>query len=50
VRAVREAGGELYAWTVDDAETIRRLERLGVSAVITNDPRLFGPRAAAVSP
>jgi glycerophosphoryl diester phosphodiesterase len=41
VKAVREEGGELYVWTVDDAEHIRRLERLGVTGVITNDPRLF---------
>ena len=41
VRAVREAGGELYVWTVDDAERIQRLERQGVTGVITNDPRLF---------
>jgi glycerophosphoryl diester phosphodiesterase len=45
VRAVREAGGELYVWTVDDARTIRSLEALGVTGVITNDPRLFGPVA-----
>jgi len=42
VRAVAEAGGELYVWTVDDARRIRRLENLGVTGVITNDPRLFG--------
>jgi glycerophosphoryl diester phosphodiesterase len=41
VRAVGEAGGELYVWTVDDAARIRRLEALGVTGVITNDPRLF---------
>jgi glycerophosphoryl diester phosphodiesterase len=41
VRRVRAAGGELYVWTVDDAALIRRLERLGVTGVITNDPRLF---------
>jgi glycerophosphoryl diester phosphodiesterase len=41
VRAVREEDGELYVWTVDDAAHIRRLERLGVTGVITNDPRLF---------
>jgi glycerophosphoryl diester phosphodiesterase len=40
-RAVRAAGGELYVWTVDDAGAIARLEALGVSGVITNDPRLF---------
>jgi glycerophosphoryl diester phosphodiesterase len=41
VRAVRDAGGELYVWTVDDPVMLRRLERLGVTGVITNDPRLF---------
>lgn len=41
VERVREAGGALYVWTVDDAEEIARLEALGVDAVITNDPRLF---------
>jgi glycerophosphoryl diester phosphodiesterase len=46
VEAVREAGGELFVWTVDDAKRIGRLERLGVTGIITNDPRLFG---AAVS-
>ena len=44
VRAVHDAGGELYVWTVDDAEHIRRLEAMGVDAVITNDPRLFVQR------
>ncbi|HEX5924110.1 MAG TPA: glycerophosphodiester phosphodiesterase [Baekduia sp.] len=43
VRAVHRAGGELYVWTVDDAERIRRFERMGVTGVITNDPRLFDP-------
>jgi glycerophosphoryl diester phosphodiesterase len=43
VRAVAAAGGELYVWTVDDAEKIRRFERMGVTGVITNDPRLFDP-------
>jgi glycerophosphoryl diester phosphodiesterase len=42
VRAVRAAGGELYVWTVDDVARIRALEALGVTGVITNDPRLFG--------
>jgi glycerophosphoryl diester phosphodiesterase len=41
VRAVQAAGGELYVWTVDDAETIRAMEALGVTGVTTNDPRLF---------
>jgi glycerophosphoryl diester phosphodiesterase len=41
VRAVAEAGGELYVWTVDDAAQIARLTALGVDGIITNDPRLF---------
>jgi glycerophosphoryl diester phosphodiesterase len=41
VRRVREAGGELYVWTVDELAQIRELEALGVTGVITNDPRLF---------
>jgi glycerophosphoryl diester phosphodiesterase len=45
VQAVHGAGGEIYAWTVDDAARIRALEAMGVDAVITNDPRLFGVRA-----
>jgi glycerophosphoryl diester phosphodiesterase len=49
LRAVRDAGGELYVWTVDDAARMRALEALGVSGIITNDPRLFAP-APVVSP
>jgi glycerophosphoryl diester phosphodiesterase len=41
VRAVREAGGELYVWTVDELPRIGDLRTLGVTGVITNDPRLF---------
>jgi glycerophosphoryl diester phosphodiesterase len=47
VRAVRRAGGELYVWTVDDAKRIRHFERMGVTGVITNDPRLFDPLPTA---
>jgi glycerophosphoryl diester phosphodiesterase len=42
---VREAGGELYVWTVDDLPRLRALEALGVTGVITNDPRLFSALA-----
>jgi len=42
-REVREAGGELYVWTVDDAVRIEELRAMGVAGVITNDPRLFAP-------
>jgi glycerophosphoryl diester phosphodiesterase len=41
--AIHGAGGELYVWTVDDPKQIARLERMGVSGVISNDPRLFAP-------
>jgi glycerophosphoryl diester phosphodiesterase len=41
VDVVHAEGGEVYVWTVDDARRIERLRRLGVHAVITNDPRLF---------
>jgi glycerophosphoryl diester phosphodiesterase len=41
--AIGDAGGELYAWTVDDAKRIAALGRLGVTGVISNDPRLFVP-------
>jgi glycerophosphoryl diester phosphodiesterase len=41
VRAVRDAGGELYVWTVDELPRIGSLRTLGVTGVITNDPRLF---------
>jgi glycerophosphoryl diester phosphodiesterase len=41
VEVVRESGAELYVWTVDDAARIRALEAMGVTGVITNDPRLF---------
>ena len=45
VRAVTAAGGELYVWTVDELPRIRALEQLGVTGVITNDPRLFAALA-----
>jgi glycerophosphoryl diester phosphodiesterase len=41
VDVVHAEGGEVYVWTVDDARRIERLRKLGVHAVITNDPRLF---------
>jgi glycerophosphoryl diester phosphodiesterase len=43
VREVLALGGEIYVWTVDDPARIRALEELGVTGVITNDPRLFDP-------
>jgi glycerophosphoryl diester phosphodiesterase len=41
VRAIEQAGGELYVWTVDDPSRIAKLDALGVTGIITNDPRLF---------
>jgi glycerophosphoryl diester phosphodiesterase len=46
VEQVREAGGFVYVWTVDDPKRIRELEAIGVDGVITNDPRLFEPAPA----
>jgi glycerophosphoryl diester phosphodiesterase len=43
VRAILDAGGELYVWTVDDAGRIAALRELAVTGIITNDPRLLGP-------
>ena len=42
VEAVHDAGGEIYVWTVDDRTEVERLAALGVTGVISNDPRLFG--------
>ncbi len=41
VQAVHGAGGQVYVWTVDNADRIAALEGMGVDGVITNDPRLF---------
>jgi glycerophosphoryl diester phosphodiesterase len=41
VEAARNAGVELMAWTVDDADRIRELVEMGVDGICSNDPRLF---------
>jgi glycerophosphoryl diester phosphodiesterase len=41
VEAARNAGVQLMAWTVDDAERIRELIEMGVDGICSNDPRLF---------
>lgn len=41
VQTVLSRDAEIYVWTVDEAPRIRALEALGVTGVITNDPRLF---------
>lgn len=48
VRAVARQQGELYVWTVDDAPRIAKLTRMGVSGIITNDPRLFSDDTPAM--
>jgi glycerophosphoryl diester phosphodiesterase len=45
VRAVGDAGGELFVWTVDELPRLRALAALGVNGLITNDPRLFAAPA-----
>jgi glycerophosphoryl diester phosphodiesterase len=35
------AGVELIAWTVDDAERMRKLVDMGVDGLVSNDPRLY---------
>jgi glycerophosphoryl diester phosphodiesterase len=42
---VAGAGGELYVWTVDDPERVRRLSAMPVTGIITNDPRIFSVSA-----
>lgn len=36
LRALEREGADLYAWTVDDAKVVTSLNKLGVTAVITN--------------
>jgi len=43
VETVSAGGGDLYVWTVDHAPHIEELRSLGVTGVISNDPRLFAP-------
>ena len=43
VRSVLDAGGEIYVWTVDEKPRIAELRELGVTGVISNDPRLLQP-------
>jgi glycerophosphoryl diester phosphodiesterase len=36
-------GAAVWAWTVNDPEVAERLEDWGADAIITDDPRIFGP-------
>jgi glycerophosphoryl diester phosphodiesterase len=42
---VKDAGAEVYAWTVDESALIDRLTGLEVTGITTNDPRLFAAPA-----
>jgi glycerophosphoryl diester phosphodiesterase len=45
VERCHEQGIAVFVWTVNRAETVRRLDALGVDGVITDDPRVFAGRA-----
>jgi glycerophosphoryl diester phosphodiesterase len=49
VEAVRERDAEIYCWTVDCRNTLEQLQKLEVSGITTNDPRLFSPLPLPVS-
>lgn len=38
---LRERGSRVFAWTVDDAESMGRLSEMGVDAIMTNYPERF---------
>lgn len=46
VERCHDAGAAVWAWTVNDAKTAAQLEDWGADAIITDDPRIFGDRAA----
>jgi len=41
VRRAHDRGAAVVTWTVDDPRDLARVERAGVDAVVTNDPRIF---------
>jgi glycerophosphoryl diester phosphodiesterase len=50
VRAAHARGAAVVTWTVDDADRLARVERAGVDAVVTNDPRIFPPEPVSTLP
>lgn len=50
VRAVHARGAAVVTWTVDDPAVLARVERAGVDAVVTNDPRIFAPVSVSTIP
>ena len=49
VREVLAAGGEVYVWTVDEEPRLAWLREMGVTGVISNDPRILQPRITQVA-
>jgi len=47
VRSARRRGAPVVAWTVDRPDDLARVDRAGVDAVVTNDPRLFASTLGA---
>ena len=50
VRAAHARGAAVVTWTVDDPERLARVERAGVDAVVTNDPRIFAAGTVSTLP
>ena len=45
VTRTHNAGLKVCAWTVDDPAEVERLEKIGVDAIVTNNPELFTDNA-----
>ncbi|KFK41564.1 hypothetical protein AALP_AA2G145400 [Arabis alpina] len=41
VKVLRRRNKEVYAWTVDDADPMKKMLHLGVDAVVTSNPAMF---------
>ena len=50
VRAAHTRGAAVVTWTVDDPAVLERVDRAGVDAVVTNDPRIFAPGPLSTIP
>lgn len=50
VERAHALGAAVWAWTVDHEDELARLDAVGVDAVITNDPRIFGSGVATLPP
>jgi len=50
VRAAHARGAIVVTWTVDDPGQLARVERAGVDAVVTNDPRIFPAEGVSTLP